>query len=68
MCLFVCVCVCVCVSVCLCVCVSLLQAAQRKMLDVLNSVGLGTSLLRIIERRQRLDIWITYGGMVSLVA
>jgi Golgi SNAP receptor complex protein 2 len=34
-------------------------------LDVLNSVGLGETLLRLIERRQRMDIWLTYGGMVG---
>ena len=41
------------------------QAAHRKALDVLNSLGLSDSLLRVIARRQRLDKWITYGGMVS---
>ena len=40
------------------------QAAHRKMLDALNSVGLSDSLLRMIDRRQRTDKWITYGGMV----
>ena len=40
------------------------QAVQRKVLDVLNSVGLSDALLRVIDRRQRLDKWITYGGMV----
>lgn len=41
-----------------------LKAAQRKALDVINSVGLSDSLLRVIDRRQRMDRWITYGGMV----
>lgn len=41
-----------------------LQAAQRKVLDVINSVGLSDSLLCVIDRRQRMDRWITYGGMV----
>ena len=31
----------------------------------MNSVGLSTSLLRVIERRQRMDQIIVYGGMVS---
>ncbi|KAJ9513113.1 Qb-snare protein, Bos1/Membrin family [Haematococcus lacustris] len=44
-----------------------LKAAQRKLLDVLNSVGIGDTLLRLIERRQRMDIWMTYGGMVVVV-
>lgn len=42
------------------------QSAHRRALDVINGVGLGDSLLRMIERRQRLDIWITYGGMAVL--
>ena len=45
-------------------CLVLHQAAHRKALDVLNSLGLSDSLLRVIDRRQRLDKWITYGGMV----
>lgn len=42
------------------------QSAQKKALDVLNSVGLGESVLRMIERRQRLDTYTAYGGMVSV--
>jgi hypothetical protein len=42
-----------------------LQSAQKKALDVLNSVGLGESMLRMIERRQRVDMYTAYGGMVS---
>ena len=42
-----------------------LQKAHRKVLDVLNSVGLGETLLKLIERRQRMDIYMTYGGMVG---
>ena len=44
-----------------------MQSAQRKMLDVLNSVGLSDRLLRLIDRRQRMDKWIVYGGMLSVV-
>ena len=43
----------------------LLQAAQRRALDVINSIGLSDSLLRVIDRRQRMVRWIVYGGMVS---
>lgn len=46
----------------------LLQAAKTKALDVINSLGLSDSLLRVIERRQKLDKYITYGGMVSTPA
>jgi golgi SNAP receptor complex member 2 len=41
------------------------QAAQRKALDVLNSVGMGESVLRMIERRHRSDLYLALGGMVS---
>ena len=34
---------------------------------MLNSVGLGESLLKMIERRQRMDIYMAYGGMVRWV-
>ena len=33
----------------------------------MNSVGLSASLLRVIDRRHKLDRWITYGGMVGPV-
>lgn len=44
-----------------------LKAAKTKALDVINSLGLSDSLLRVIERRQKMDKYITYGGMVVVV-
>ncbi|KXZ49514.1 MEMB1 protein [Gonium pectorale] len=44
-----------------------LKAAQKKALDVLNTVGLGESMLRMIERRQRMDVYTAYGGMVVIL-
>ena len=41
-----------------------LQATHRKVLDVLNRVGLSDSLLRLADRRQRLDKLLVYGGML----
>ncbi|XP_024971808.1 membrin-11-like isoform X2 [Cynara cardunculus var. scolymus] len=41
-----------------------LKGAQRKALDVLNTLGLSNSVLRIIERRNRVDQWIKYAGMI----
>ncbi|KDP39662.1 hypothetical protein JCGZ_02682 [Jatropha curcas] len=41
-----------------------LKNAQRKALDVLNTVGLSNSVLRLIERRNRVDKWIKYMGML----
>lgn len=44
-----------------------LKRAQRKALDVLNTVGLSNSVLRLIERRHRVDKWIKYAGMIFTV-
>ncbi|KAI0501273.1 hypothetical protein KFK09_016217 [Dendrobium nobile] len=41
--------------------------AQRKALDVLNTVGLSNSVLKLIERRHHVDKWIAYAGMVITV-
>ncbi|KAL9843256.1 putative GOSR2/Membrin/Bos1 [Arabidopsis thaliana] len=43
-----------------------LKSAQRKALDVLNTVGLSNSVLRLIERRNRVDTWIKYAGQQLL--
>jgi hypothetical protein len=40
------------------------QKAQKKMLDVINSVGLGESVLKMIERRHKGDLYLALGGMV----
>ncbi|OAY41894.1 membrin-11 [Manihot esculenta] len=45
-----------------------LKNAQRKALDVLNTVGLSNSVLRLIERRNRVDRWIKYVGMLITLA
>jgi len=44
-----------------------LKGAQHKMLDLLNSIGVSASLLRVIDRRQRMDAMLVYGGMVFTV-
>ncbi|XP_042421334.1 membrin-11-like [Zingiber officinale] len=41
----------------------LLKRAQRKALDILNTVGLSNTVLKLIERRHSIDKWITYSGM-----
>jgi Golgi SNAP receptor complex protein 2 len=33
------------------------------MLDFLNTMGVSSSLLRVIDRRQRMDAILVYGGM-----
>lgn len=45
----------------------LLKRAQRKALDVLNTTTLSNSVLKLIERRHRVDKWIAYTGMVVTV-
>ncbi|GFY93488.1 membrin 12 [Actinidia rufa] len=40
-----------------------LKSAQRKALDILNTVGVSNFVLRLIERRHRVDRWIKYVGM-----
>ncbi|KAJ3674789.1 hypothetical protein LUZ60_005405 [Juncus effusus] len=44
-----------------------LKSAQRKALDVLNTVGLSNRVLKLIERRHRVDKWIAYGGMIVVI-
>ena len=44
-----------------------LKSAERKVLDVLNTMGLSNSLLRVVERRQLVDKVIVFGGMALVV-
>ena len=41
-----------------------LKGAQHKMLDLLNTIGVSASLLRVADRRQRQDAMLVYGGML----
>jgi len=43
-----------------------LKFAQRKVLDVLNGLGLSDSVLRVAERRIAVDKLIAYGGMLGI--
>lgn len=40
-----------------------LKGAKKKMLDVLNTLGLSNTVMRLIERRTYEDRFILYGGM-----
>ncbi|KAG5053298.1 hypothetical protein JHK87_005496 [Glycine soja] len=42
-------------------------SAHRKALDVLNTVGISNSVLRLIERRNRGDQWIKYAGKLLTI-
>jgi hypothetical protein len=48
----------------MCLFLPVLQKAQKKMLDVINSVGLSSSVLKMIERRHKNDLYMALGGMV----
>ncbi|CAI9766637.1 unnamed protein product [Fraxinus pennsylvanica] len=43
-----------------------LKRAQRKALDVMNTLGLSNTLLRLIERRNRVDKWIKWDPLLVL--
>lgn len=44
-----------------------LKDIQRKAFDILNSLGIANTLMKIVERRDGVDKWIVYGGMVLIL-
>jgi Golgi SNAP receptor complex protein 2 len=42
-----------------------LKGIQRKAFDILNSLGIANSLMRAVERRDSVDAYIVYAGMVA---
>uniref|UniRef100_A0AAV1UC87 Membrin n=1 Tax=Peronospora matthiolae TaxID=2874970 RepID=A0AAV1UC87_9STRA len=47
---------------------SRLKNVRTKLLDIANRLGLSSSLLRVIERRDTVDFWIVMGGMLVTLA
>ena len=43
----------------------ILKNAQKKMLDVFNTLGMSNTVIRLIERRSEGDKYILIGGMVG---
>ncbi|XP_064651836.1 Golgi SNAP receptor complex member 2-like [Lineus longissimus] len=43
---------------------STLKGAKKKILDVMNTLGLSNTVMRLIERRTYQDRYILYGGMI----
>ena len=43
---------------------SVLKGAQRKILDVANTLGLSNTVMRLIERRAHQDKFVLFGGML----
>lgn len=52
---------------CVTVSIDALQSARTKALDIANRLGLSSSLLRVIERRDTVDFWIVIAGMIITV-
>lgn len=46
---------------------SVLKGAQKKVLDLANTLGLSNTVLRLIERRAVQDKYILYGGMIVVL-
>lgn len=47
---------------------SLLKSARTKLWDVANTIGLSSSVMRAIGRREQGDRWLVYGGMAITLA
>mmetsp|Transcript_38945 Transcript_38945/g.90841 ORF Transcript_38945/g.90841 Transcript_38945/m.90841 type:complete len:218 (-) Transcript_38945:130-783(-) len=46
----------------------MLKGAHKKVLDVMNTLGVSNSLIRVIERRQTMDlVWMLVGMVVTIV-
>ncbi|GLE03878.1 hypothetical protein PINS_up012789 [Pythium insidiosum] len=43
---------------------SAMKSVRTKVLDIANRLGLSSSLLRVIERRDTVDFWIVVAGMI----
>jgi hypothetical protein len=41
------------------------QRAQRRLLDIMNILGLSTTVMRLIESRSRQDRLFLFGGMIA---
>ena len=44
-----------------------LKSAHKRALDIITSLGLSSSLMRVIERRTTADKILVYGGMVCVL-
>ena len=46
---------------------STLKSAHKRALDIVTSLGLSSSLMRVIERRTTADKILVYGGMLCVL-
>ena len=45
-----------------------IKSVQRKVLDILNYLGLSNTIIKVVERRDSVDKWIVYAGMILITA
>jgi len=43
-----------------------LKGIQRRVFDIMNYLGISNSIMRTVERRDVVDKWIVYGGMLFI--
>ena len=41
-----------------------LKSIQRKVFDIMNLLGISNSIMRLVEKRDFVDKWIVFGGMI----
>ena len=44
-----------------------MKSIQRKVFDILNCLGLSNTIIKNVERRDSVDKWIVYGGMLLIL-
>ena len=44
-----------------------LKGVQRKVLDIMNYLGLSSSIMRAVEKREIFDKYIVYAGMIIIL-
>ena len=45
-----------------------LKGVQRRVLDIMGYLGVSASIMKAVERREAVDKWIVYGGMMIVSA
>ncbi len=43
-----------------------LKSVKRKLFDILNYLGLSNTIIRVVEKRDYVDKFIVYGGMIVI--
>lgn len=43
-----------------------LKVVHKKVLDIMNYLGLSTSIMRVVEKRESIDAWLVMIGMIGI--